>query len=49
MNNVDSKLPLKQACLTRRARKWNHKPFQAVCCVGTPVSQKLRHLKAENA
>ncbi len=49
MNNVDSKLPLKQPCLTRRAKKWNYKPLQFVCCVGTSILQRLTHLEAENA
>ncbi len=49
MNNVESKLPLKQPCISRRAKKWNYKPFQVVCCVGTPVLQKLRQVEAENA
>jgi hypothetical protein len=49
MNNVDSKLPLKQPCISRRAKKWNYRPFQIVCCVGTPGLQKIKHVEAENA
>jgi hypothetical protein len=39
MNNVESKLPIKQPCMSRRAKKWNYTPFQVVCCVGTVVRQ----------
>jgi len=49
MNNVESKLPLKQPGITRRAKKWNYRPFQVVCCLGSPVLQRLGQLEAENA